>query len=850
MTEFQDPFSKEVWSSTYKDHKDQSIDDTLRRVANFAAEAEKNKALREEWGDKFYDMLSDFKVTTGGRVYSNAGTEWGGTTLINCFVGPHPERDFDSIEGIYKTLVEQAKTLKSEGGWGFNFSWMRPRGSFIHGIGVDSPGAVKFMELFDKSSEIVTSGSGLDASSGKAKGKIRKGAMMGVMDVWHPDVLEFITAKQQPGRLTKFNVSVNCTDEFMEKVKDVENLKEQKQSKKIIEAVSWDLIYPDTQHEAYRTEWFGDIKDWQAKGYPVNVYRTVSVDWLWNMIMESTYNRAEPGILFLDRANQINPLNYGETIYATNPCGEQTLSPGNICNLISMNLTQFVKADGSGFDLPKVRKYVRVMVRFADNVNDMSTNPLPQYTESMRNKRRIGCGILGWGSALFMMKVRFGSDRADELRDELMKAFTHAAIEESVELAKEKGPFRMCDPEQHANAVFFKQIGLPKRLRDAIAEHGIRNSSLFSIQPTGNTSIFANIVSGGLEPVFMPEYIRTVIENKTPDHIADVTPKYYEGEFKETEMFKLTKEGDEEILRGVGPNGTVYKIDRNRGLTKEVLCEDYGVRWLKAKDEWDDKAEWAVTTTSLTTDDHVRDLIGFSKWLDSACSKTINVPNNYSFDKFKNVYLDAYESGVVKGVTTYRAGTMTTVLAAKDEANATDDDEEIIKEDVKLPSNAPAMMKTLKAEGRKWYLTVTYHEDNPNRPFALFVHTNAREKTTTANDAVERLINLARRKKIPKRHIDTHVQKLEHENITSKLARSISFLLRHGVLIKNIVAELERVDNVFVGSFLFQIKKFLSQYIQDGTKVEDATCDNCGSNDIRFEEGCFKCGSCGSSKCG
>ena len=645
-------------------------------------------------------------------------------------------------------------------------------------------------------------------------------------------------------------MSVNCTDDFMAKVKQVQKLREEKATKKEIEAIEWDLVFPDTKHKTYKKEWFGSITDWTNKGYPVNVYRSVSVDWLWNLIMESTYNRAEPGVLFLDRANRINPLNYAETIYATNPCGEQVLAPGNICNLLSMNLTQMLKKDMSGFDLPKVRKYVRSMVRFADNINSLSTNPLPEYTESMRNKRRIGCGILGWGSALYMMKVRFGSDEAEKVRDNFMKAFTHAAVEASIDLAEEKGMFKLCDPVKHSEAEFFGQIKLPGKIIERIKVSGIRNSSLFSIQPTGNTSIFANIVSGGLEPIFMPEYIRTVIENNIPDHIRDVTPKYWEGEFQETEMFKFVKEGDEQILRGIGPNGTVYKIDQNRGLTKEVLCEDAGVRYLKSIDEWDPKADYAVTTENLSADDHVRDLIGFSKWLDSACSKTVNIPNNYSFDKFKNIYLDSYSSEVVKGVTTYRSGTMTTVLAAKDEVGSDLEDEEIIKQDVKLPSSSAATVKTLKAEGRKWYLTVTFHEDNLERPFALFVHTNAQEKGVTTKDAVERLIALAKRKKIPKRHIDAHLIKLEQENNTSKLSRCISFNLRHGVLIKNIVAELERVENVFVGSFLYQIRKFLSQYIKDGVKVEDAICDNCHSNNVVFSEGCFKCSDCGSSKCG
>lgn len=316
MTQFQDSFSREVWETTYKYHKDNSVDDTMRRVAKALASVEKTPELQRLWEDNFYDMLSDFKVTTGGRIYSNAGTDFASTTLANCFVGPDTKHDSDSLKSIMQRLDWQAKTLASEGGWGENFSYIRPRGAFIEGIGVETPGAVKFMEMFDKSSEIITSGSGKKSGNKKAKGKIRKGAMMGCLDDWHPDVIEFITAKQQHGRLTKFNISVNFSDEFMERLNKL-----QEDSTKFAELDKWDLIFPDTAHPAYKAEWNGNIKEWKAKGYPVNVYDTVSVTQLWNLVMESTYNRAEPGVLFLDRANHFNPANYQETIKATNPCG-------------------------------------------------------------------------------------------------------------------------------------------------------------------------------------------------------------------------------------------------------------------------------------------------------------------------------------------------------------------------------------------------------------------------------------------------------------------------------------------------------------------------------------------------
>jgi ribonucleoside-diphosphate reductase alpha chain len=1191
-----------------KEHSSTFIENTMKvydddRLNNYSFDGRYSRTKISKAANTFYFDIwvngSKREEFFDGRVYNISVEEdesyvVNGVIVHNCFVQPQVDNPPDSIAGIYEALLDQAKTLKSEGGWGHNFSALRPRGSFIHGVGVESPGAVSFMELFDKSSAIVTSGSGVKSKNKKAKKKIRKGAMMAVLDVWHPDIIEFVRAKQTPGRLTKFNISVNATDKFMNSVI---------RSKESGVDEEWELIFPDTTHEQYNLEWKGDIEDWKAKGYPVVVYNTISVLTLWNMIMESTYNRAEPGILFLDRANDYYSFNYGNKLVATNPCltgdtltatergyvplkdvkvgdmiqtvdglrpvaevevhentpvfevelsdgttlkataahifhvgrekffdtetrldqlkvgdhvrlspatlavesdvvtpegvgqrdyglligaligdgsytetsktvkyigsknerdwldilaqkaeivgpiqpiskctgstiqfcttplmkfldsqgelergkspqkslplsmlnsnkeflagyidglistdgnihisksnpmvrvtssnkeslmmlkralsyfgilarvypekskirgskniiegrevtrtsdgyvlvilgenikklyqnvgithpqkkerllnlvinynltgcmwkaeiksitplgnetvydlfeevtdtwvtegvvsrgcGEQVLPPAGSCDLGSVNLTRFVREDGS-FDYGAFVYAAKTLVRLLDNVNSYTNLPLPEYEKYVREKRRIGCGVLGWGSALYMMKIRFGSEEANALRDKIMKMYAIACHEASIDLAIEKGMFEGCDPIKHSETKYIKSLGLSEEYMRKLRKFGIRNSALMSCQPTGNTSIYANVVSGGIEPVFAQEYIRTVIVSPVPDHLQAVTPKFWEGVMEETEFFKWAKEGDESILRGVDADGTVYKIDVNRGLTKEVDCMDYGVRWLKDRGGWDANADWAVTAMSLTPEIHVNDLTGFARWVDSSISKTVNVPYEYPFDEFENVYLQAYSEGFVKGVTTYRSGTMTTVLAEKPKAN--EPEEEIILADVKLPVSSPATMKVLKAEGRKWYLTVLHGDDS--KPFALFVHTNSNEKSIHTNDALDILFKLARDKGIPEHHIETTEKKMSGDSNSSKLARAISLLLRHGVLPKNIVFALEQVDDVFVGSFLFQIRKFLSSYVKDGERVEGAKCEVCGSDHIVFSEGCSKCMACGSSRCG
>ena len=528
---------------------------------------------------------------------------------------------------------------------------------------------------------------------------------------------------------------------------------------------------------------------------------------------------------------------------------EQMLAPGGVCCLGTVNLTQYVNDDNTGFDLNKLRKYVGYLVRFLDNVNEYSSAPLPAYIESMRTKRRIGCGLMGWGSALCMLKIRFGSEKAMALQQELLQTFTLSGITASIDLAEEKGMFPLCQPSKHVLSPYWDNVNLSQALRDRMLRLGIRNSSLFSMQPNGNGGVLANIVSGGIEPIFLPEYIRTVMVTVTPEHIKHLTPLWSQSEWHETEMFKFAQEGDEQILRGVDEFGTVYKIDRSRGLTKEVLCQDYGVRYLSSKGEWNPNADWAITTDKLTVDEHVGDLAGFARAVDSSCSKTLNIPSDYPFEDFQNIYLDAYKTGFIKGLTTYRAGSMTSVLSAVEQK--TDENEEVILTDVKLPDNMQSELKVLRdheAGGtRKWYCTVGLNENNA--PVALFVTTNAMEKSVITNDVIDRLITLARVKGIPSQFIDSIQQKFAGDNNSTKIARAIGLLLRHGVRIQNIVIVLDKVSGVTFSSFVFHIKKLLQSYIKDGQPVIGENCSECGGKLI-YESGCQRCSQCSNSKCG
>jgi ribonucleoside-diphosphate reductase alpha chain len=826
-TKFIDDFSKEIYEQTYK-YGSEDINETQLRVAKDLASIEKDPDF---WTQEFLWALEDFKFSPGGRITSNAGTGLKGTTYINCFVDGFMGEDQDSMEGILDTLRRQALILKSEGGYGFCADVIRPRGAFIRGIGNESPGAVRMLDMWDTQSSVITEGSGNKTKNEKGKVKIRKGAQMVTMSCWHPDIEEYITSKQTPGRLTKFNMSVLITDDFMDAVKNNK---------------PWNLEFPDydSYHDEYKKHWDGNIKKWKALDYGTIVYKTFdNANELWDIIMSSTYNRNEPGVLFVDTMNRLNNLYYCEHISSTNPCGEQVLPIGGVCLLGSINLTQFVDFDLKNWDYPKLKKLIPIAVRFMDNVNDKTNVPLESQKESLQSKRRIGLGLMGYGSALMMLKIRYGSEKALELTDDLMKFLANEAYQSSSKLALEKGSFPLFDKEKYLDSEFVKQA-LTSETIEMIERNGLRNSHLLSIQPTGNSSIFCNNVSGGLEPLFMPKYVRTSIMPYTPEGLE--RPKNIDWENKTYEsstIWTWIKEGDENLMR-TEFDGYVWKFDKSRGLLRETVVMDYAVRFLEAKDEWNASEEWAATTTELNIDEHVNTMAVISKYIDSAMSKTINLPNEYEFEDFKHLYMDMYDTGTIKGGTTYRAGTMTSVLSEKSSEEETF---KIVKTNSpKRPKILNCDINHLTVSGDKWIVIVGLIEKEPYEIFAF------KKKSINLSDKIKggKLIKVKSGRYdleldgFTLENIKEHFESTEHEAFT----RMISTSLRHGADINFIYEQLNKSVGTIL-SFSKAVARTLKKYIKDGTvsKLDCEACDRKGT--LVMQEGCYVCLNCGFSKC-
>ncbi len=438
------------------------------RVAAGLAQVEKTPKLQAEWTQKFYSALKGFKYVPGGRVLSGAGTPYE-VTFYNCFVIPSPH---DSRNGIIDNLKLMVDIMSRSGGVGINLSSLRPRGARVKKVNGTSSGPTNWAELYSTATHDVIQ-----------QGGTRRGALMLMLNDWHPDVEEFITVKEDLSRINGANLSVCVTDAFMDAVK---------------KNADWDLYYPDLTDPDYDKLWDGDIDKWKASGKKVVVYKTVKAAEVWEKICQSAWRSAEPGLHFIERSNKRSNTWYFEKLIATNPCGEQPLGAWAVCNLGAVNLSAFVNNEGE-FDFTDLEEKVKIAIRMMDNVIDATGYYFPENREQQMGIRRTGLGTMGLGDALIKMKLPYGSDQAQPVIEKIYKTIRDAAYEESAELASERGAFPNFDKDKYLQGWFIKK--LPQKVRDSIAKNGIRNAVLLTQAPTGTTSLVSG-VSSGIEPVY------------------------------------------------------------------------------------------------------------------------------------------------------------------------------------------------------------------------------------------------------------------------------------------------------------------------------------------------------------
>jgi ribonucleoside-diphosphate reductase alpha chain len=567
------PISRDVLMEKYARNDEHCIDDIHRRVARALAQAEKPED-REAWASHFLQALRDGFVPAG-RIQSAAGTTLV-ATLINCFVQPVGDSitgDDEGHPGVYVALAEAAETMRRGGGVGYDFSRIRPRGAWVAGTQSSASGPVPFMRVFDCSCQTVESAGA------------RRGAQMGVLRCDHPDIEDFIGAKDH-GELTNFNLSVGLTDAFMQAVCD----------DRTVELVHRAEPGPRIRTDAQRRR---DDGLW--------VYGTRRARALWERIMRSAYVQAEPGALFLDRINADNNLSYCETLAATNPCGEQPLPPYGGCCLGSIDLTRFVKnpfEPSARFDEEGFSRLASLAVRMLDNVLDITTWPLERQRQEALGKRRIGLGFTGLGDALVMLNLRYDAPEGRDAARRIAQALRDAAYAASCELARERGAFPLFNADLYLSRNTFASR-LPEPLKTGICTHGMRNSHLLSIAPTGTISLaFSDNASNGIEPAYAWTFTR---RKRLPE-----------------------------------------------GGMEEYVVEDHALRlYRQCKGPKAAPGPAFVTALQMSAIAHVEMVAAVAPCIDAGISKTVNVPADCPYEDFKDLYLQAWRLGL-KGLTTYR----------------------------------------------------------------------------------------------------------------------------------------------------------------------------------------------------
>ncbi len=631
--------SLDIWDKKYRlksksgDVIDQEIDDTYQRVARALADVEKTPELRKKWYGKFLWALRRGAIPAG-RITSNAGAQEHkpATSTINCTVSGTIK---DSMNGILDKVHEAGLTLKAGCGIGYEFSTLRPKGAYVSGAGAYTSGPLSFMDIYDKMCFTVSSAGG------------RRGAQMATFEIGHPDVMEFIRAKREDGRLRQFNCSLLITDEFMAAVRDGDD---------------WPLAFPVSEAEAGDVD-LDDPEQVLWREWPLNddyvtredglvacrIFKFVPARRVWDMIMSSTYDFAEPGFILVDRINEMNNNWFCENIRATNPCGEQPLPPYGACLLGSVNLSRFVDhpfTDEAAFDWDEYRKVVKVFTRMLDNVVEINGLPLGKQRDEIARKRRHGMGFLGLGSTMTLLGMKYGSPESVEFTDRIAREMAVAGWEEGLELAREKGPAPIMEenftvtgdmlrkrPEMEADGYkagdkipgrvlhakysrYMQRIAeVAPELVETLAKEGARFTHHTSIAPTGTISLsLANNVSNGIEPSFAHHYSRNVIREGRKSK-------------EKVEVFSFELLAYRHL---VNPDAMPFSEEAGAQLP-----------------------EYFVAADEITPKQHVDIQAAAQRWVDSSISKTANVPTDYPYEDFKDIYTYAHSQGL-KGCTTFR----------------------------------------------------------------------------------------------------------------------------------------------------------------------------------------------------
>ncbi len=794
-----------------------------KRVARGIARQEKTPEGQKKWEKKFHDVLKDFKFVPAGRILSGAGTDFK-VTYFNCFVIPSPS---DSRGGILEALNQLVEIQARSGGVGLNLSSLRPRGTRVRTVNGFSSGPVTWAGLFSYATHDVVQ-----------QGGSRRGATMLMLWDWHPDIEEFITVKQDLSKINGANLSVCVSDAFMEAVKKDEN---------------WDLVYPDLDDPKYDTQWTGDLEVWKKLGGTVKVHKTLKAKELWDLICTAAWQSAEPGLHFLERSNKRSNTWYFERLVATNPCGEQPLGPWAVCNLGAMNLSAYVSR--GIFDYESFGQDVKVAMRFLDNVIDDTFYFFGENEKCAKDIRRTGLGVMGLADALIKMKIAYGSDESLPVIRKMFKELRDNAYEASVEIAKEKGAFPMFDKKKFAEG--FHIQNLPKRIQNAIAEHGIRNGVLLTVAPTGTTSVIAQ-ASSGLEPV-------------------------YEFEYKQTWR---------------GGQDVVY-----HPLFKE---------W-REKHPDAEKPAYFVGANDLTPVEHVKVQAIAQEFIDASISKTVNAPFAHSVEDVKSLYEMAYDMGL-KGITYMRDGSRQGVLERLDKKDdkKTEETEAAV---VEAPTPAPVKIeKIIKRPAITFGMTyrmetpvgvayITINEDEAGRPLEVFIngvgkagsdlfamseglgrmisfnlrmnaHYTSEEKVTkivdellniggsgvrgfgkwqirSLPDAVAKVLSMRYGLNGFERQVGSQPHLASHPNGTHANGNGHSQSNGHASGNGHAHAGITAADAPIQETAILQQQPqmmSLSEPLEAYPRKLDI-CSECGDAALIYEEGCTKCYSCGYSKC-